>query len=168
MPYAFLLYFLTDSSRLEIPGHAVNLEEIEKVLSASILVDRFGQPRSAPLLLGYTPQLGTFLEGLTVPRSQETPVEPTILFVARPASTSSSVDHSDLIPTGEVSEMALPINPYQLMGKKSKEASTSKSKGKAKEGVKAKKSRRPIFEVITPEQAAPNTDLGSTVLETQP
>uniref|UniRef100_A0A2N9FJJ5 Uncharacterized protein n=1 Tax=Fagus sylvatica TaxID=28930 RepID=A0A2N9FJJ5_FAGSY len=146
-----------DSSRLEIPGHAVNLEEIEKVLSASILVDRFGQPRSAPLLLGYTPQLGTFLEGLTVPRSQETPVEPTILFVARPASTSSSVDHSDLIPTTEVSEMALPINPYQLMGKKSKEASTSKSKGKAKEGVEAKKSRRPIFEIDEPEEVVDPT-----------
>ncbi|GMY08861.1 hypothetical protein FCV25MIE_04100, partial [Fagus crenata] len=101
MPYAFLLYFLTDSSRLKIPEHAVNLEEIEKVLSANILVDRFEQPRSAPLPLGYTPQLGTFLEGLIVPRSQETPVEPTILFMAQPASTSSSVDHSDLIPTGE-------------------------------------------------------------------
>lgn len=168
MPYTFVLYFLTDSSRLEIPEHAVNLEEIEKVLSANILVDRFGQPRSAPLLFGYTPQLGTFLESLTIRRSQETLVEPTILFVARPASTSSSVDHSDLIPIGEVSKMAPPINPYQLMGKKSKEASTSKIKGKAKEGVKAKKSRRPIFEVIAPKQAAPNTDSGSAVPETQP
>uniref|UniRef100_A0A2N9I4D4 Uncharacterized protein n=1 Tax=Fagus sylvatica TaxID=28930 RepID=A0A2N9I4D4_FAGSY len=68
-----------------------------------------------------------------MPRSQETLVEPTVLFVARPASASSSIDHPDLIPTGEVSEMASPINLYQLIGKKSKEASNSKSKGKAKE-----------------------------------
>lgn len=37
-----LLYFLTDSSRLEIPDHVINLEEIEKVLSANIFVDTFG------------------------------------------------------------------------------------------------------------------------------
>jgi hypothetical protein len=53
--------------------------------------------------------------------------------VARPAYASSSIDHPDLIPTGEVSKMAPPINPYQLMRKKFKEASSSKNKGKAKE-----------------------------------
>jgi hypothetical protein len=83
-----------------------------------------------------------------MPRSQETLVEPTVLFVARPAFASSSIDHPDLIPTGEVFEMAPPINLYQLIGKKSKEASSSKSKRKAKEGTQDKKSRRPIFEVI--------------------
>ncbi len=60
------------------------------------------------------------------------PVEPTILFVAQPASISPSTEHPDLIPTGEVSEMAPPIDAYELMGKKSKEASSSKGKGKAK------------------------------------
>jgi hypothetical protein len=49
--------------------------------------------------------------------------------------------------------MAPPINPYELMGKKSKGAFGSKNKGKAKEGTQAKKSRRPVFEVIAPEQA---------------
>ena len=64
--------------------------------------------------------------------------------------------------------MAPPINPYQLMRKTFKEASSSKNKRKAKEGAQAKKSRRPIFEVIAPEQAAPSADLSSTVLEIQP
>ncbi len=54
------------------------------------------------------------------------------------------------------------------MGKKSKEAFGLKNKGKAKEGTQAKKSRRPVFEVITPEQAAPNADSGSAVPNTQP
>ena len=103
-----------------------------------------------------------------MPHSQETSVEPTVLFVAWPASVSSCIDHPDLIPTGEVSKMAPPINPYQLMGKKSKEASSSKSKRKAKEGTQAKKSMRPIFEVIAPEQATPSADSGSAVPETQP
>jgi hypothetical protein len=66
-----LLYFLTNPSRLEIPEHAVYLEDIKKVLSANILVDILGQPRSAPLLLSYTPQLGNFLEGPTIPHSQQ-------------------------------------------------------------------------------------------------
>ena len=54
------------------------------------------------------------------------------------------------------------------MGKKSKEASSSKSKRKAKEGTQAKKSMRLIFEVINPKQAAPSVDSGSAVPETQP
>ena len=67
-----------------------------------------------------------------IPRSQETPVEPIVLFVAQCALTSPSVDHPNLILTGEVSEMAPPINAYELMGKKSKIAFSSKGKGRAK------------------------------------
>jgi hypothetical protein len=63
--------------------------------------------------------------------------------------------------------MAPPINPYQVMGKKSKEASLSKGKGKARESTQAKKSRRPIFEVIASEQATPSADSGSTVPDHQ-
>jgi hypothetical protein len=62
-------------------------------------------------------------------------VKPTTLFVACLASTCPQVDHPDLIPTGEVFKMAPPINPYKLMGKKSKGASISKGKGKAKQGA---------------------------------
>ncbi len=95
-------------------------------------------------------------------------VEPTVLFVAQPASTSLSIEHPDLIPIGELSEMAPSINAYELMGKKSKGASGSKNKGKAKEDTQAKKSKRPVFEVIAPEQTAPNADLGFAVLDIQP
>ena len=169
MYYVLLIFNIcTDLSRLEIPEHTVNLEDIEKVLSANILVDRFGQPRLAPLLLDYIPQLGTFLEGPTVPRSQETQVEPTVLFVARPTSISSFVEYLDLILIGEVSEMTPSINPYQLMGKKSKETSMSKGKRKAKEGAQAKKSRMAIFEFIALEQATPSADSGSAVPDPQP
>uniref|UniRef100_A0A2N9HJY9 Uncharacterized protein n=1 Tax=Fagus sylvatica TaxID=28930 RepID=A0A2N9HJY9_FAGSY len=67
------------------------------------------------------------------------PVEPTVLFVAQPTSISPQVDHPDLIPTREVSEMAPSIDAYELMGKKSKRASSSKGKGKAKQGAQPKK-----------------------------
>ena len=74
--------FLAVPSRLEVIERDVNLKDLTKVLSANILIDRLGQPRSAPLLLGYTPQVGNFLESPTVPRSQKMPIKPIVLFVA--------------------------------------------------------------------------------------
>uniref|UniRef100_A0A2N9G542 Uncharacterized protein n=1 Tax=Fagus sylvatica TaxID=28930 RepID=A0A2N9G542_FAGSY len=134
------LLIVSVPSRIKVSEHAVNLEELTTVLSANIYIDRIGQPRSAPLWLGYTPLIGDFLEGLTVPRSQEVRVEPSTLFEAQPATTNIPSEHPDFIPTNQVLEMA-PIDPYELMGKK------AKGKKKAAQSGQAKKPRRAIFEV---------------------
>uniref|UniRef100_A0A2N9GTH2 Uncharacterized protein n=1 Tax=Fagus sylvatica TaxID=28930 RepID=A0A2N9GTH2_FAGSY len=126
-----------------------------------------GQPQSAPLLLGYVPQVGTFLEGLTVPGAQEVQVESTNLFIAQPAPVSPSSDLSDLILSGQVSKTASPINPYKLMGKKSSESTLNQAKGKGKGKAarvgQGRKGRKPIFNVITLEQPTPSSDSGSVV-----
>ena len=123
------------SSQLNVPATAANLEDLTKALNTNICVDRIGQPRVAHLLLKYQPLIGNFLDGPTVPRSEETPIELTTLYVAQPASDLPQVDHLDLVPTGEVSEMASPVDLFEVIGKKSKGATSSKSKGKTKQGA---------------------------------
>ena len=103
-------------------------------------------------MLGYQPLIRSFLEGPTVPRSQETPIEPSVLYVAQPSSSIPQVDHPSLIPTGAVLEMAHPVDVFEIIGKKQKGASSSKGKGKAKQGAQGKKSRKAVFEVISTEQ----------------
>lgn len=158
-----LPFFFVVPSRHKIPNHEVKLEELKTVLDANIYIDRIGQPRSAPLLLGYTPLIGDFLEGPTVPRSQEVRVEPSALFEAQPATTDIPSEHPNLIPTGQVLEMA-PVDPFELMGKK------AKGRKKADQSGQPKKPRKAIFEVIALKQSTERAEFDSAAREepTQP
>jgi hypothetical protein len=73
--------------------------------------------------------------------------------VAQLALSIPQIDHPDLFPTGEVLEMAPPVDIFEVIGKKQKGASSSKGKGKAKQGVQTRRSRKAVFEVIAPEQS---------------
>uniref|UniRef100_A0A2N9IT59 Uncharacterized protein n=1 Tax=Fagus sylvatica TaxID=28930 RepID=A0A2N9IT59_FAGSY len=112
-------------SRLKVSKHELRLEELKKVLEANIYVDRIGQLRSAPLLLGYTPLIEDFLKGPTVPRSQEVPVQTSALFETQPATIDILSEDSDLIPISQVLEMAS-VDPFALMGKKAAQVGQNK------------------------------------------
>ena len=153
-----LPFFFVVPSRHKIPNHEVKLEELKTVIDANIYIDRIGQPRSAPLLLGYTPLIGDFLEGPTVPRSQEVRVETLTLFEAQPATADTPFEYSDRIHTGEVLEMA-PVDPFELMGKK------AQGKKKATQSGLIRKPWKVVFEVVASEQSTSRTESGSSARE---
>ena len=155
------MFFLADPSRIEVDKKQVDVELVKRVLSTNIYVDQKGEPRSAPLLLRYEPQIRLFLEGPIVPRSREVWVEHTVPFVATPATTINLSDHPDLIPTGQVLEMAPPINPLKLIGKTAGAnpfgAGKGKGKGKLKGMGVGKKGRKPTAEVVKLELPLPSS-----------
>jgi hypothetical protein len=143
------------------------------VLRSNICVDQFGNPRAASILLGYSPLVGNFLEGPTIPRSQETPVEPAVLFVAQPATAVDTADLPEFIPTEEVSKMAPPVDVFEILGKRKKRASSSKRKEKEKEKEKEKpeapprRSRRIIYDATPAAQPNVRVDLSSATAPEQ-
>uniref|UniRef100_A0A2N9GA50 Uncharacterized protein n=1 Tax=Fagus sylvatica TaxID=28930 RepID=A0A2N9GA50_FAGSY len=92
-------------------------------LGVSRCRNKFGRPVSSRLnILASATNLEDINKGPTAPRNQETLVEPSVLYVAQPASNIPAVDHPDLIPTGAVLEMAPPVDVFEIIGKKSKRA----------------------------------------------
>jgi hypothetical protein len=132
-------------------------------------MDQFGNPRAASLLLGYSPLVGNFLEGPTIPRSQETPIEPTVLYVAQPASAAQTDDLPKFVPTGKVSEMAPPVDVFEILGKRKKGASSSKGKEKEKEKPEAppRRSRRIIYDAAPAAQTNVRAELSSATAPEQ-
>uniref|UniRef100_A0A2N9IYX5 Uncharacterized protein n=1 Tax=Fagus sylvatica TaxID=28930 RepID=A0A2N9IYX5_FAGSY len=157
-----MIELIENPSRIEIAKKQVDVGLVRRVLSTNIYVDQRGEPQSAPLLLSYEPHIRLFLEGPTIPRAREVRVEPTVPFVATPATTINLSNHSDLIPTGQVSEMAPPINPFKLMGKTAGGSPSGAGRGKGKSKPKGtgaiKKGRKPAVEVIEPELPLPSSD----------
>uniref|UniRef100_A0A2N9IE23 Uncharacterized protein n=1 Tax=Fagus sylvatica TaxID=28930 RepID=A0A2N9IE23_FAGSY len=97
-----------DPSRIALYEGQADTELVKRVLATNIYVDQRGEPCSAPLLLRYEPQIRSFLE----------------------ADTTALSEDPELIPTGQVSEMAPPINPFELMGKATGGSSSESSQRK--------------------------------------
>jgi hypothetical protein len=132
---------------------------VKRVLATNIYVDQKGEPRSAPLLLRYEPQIRSFLEGPTVPRSQEVRVEASVPGLAVPADTTALSEDPEFIPSGQVSEMAPPINPFELMGKATGGSSSGAAKGRGKGRGKGagKKSTKAVSKSSSSEQTTQAT-----------
>jgi hypothetical protein len=112
------------------------------------------------LLLGYEPQVKSFLEGPTVPRSEAFEILPRAPFIAQPAETEQPEDYPDRIPVGQVYAMPPPINPFEVMGKRSAAIPSKKTKDKGKGKRKAPEApkilKRPLEEIsITESESRP-------------
>jgi hypothetical protein len=112
------------------------------------------------LLLGYEPQVKSFLEGPTVTRSEAFEILPRAPYVAQPAEPERPEDYPDRIPVGQVYAMPPPINPFEVMGKRSTVIPSKKAKDKGKGKRKAPEApkilKRPLEEIsITESESQP-------------
>uniref|UniRef100_A0A2N9HBG6 Uncharacterized protein n=1 Tax=Fagus sylvatica TaxID=28930 RepID=A0A2N9HBG6_FAGSY len=144
-----------DQKRLEAERKQGDAELIRRVLAANICVDERGEPRSAPLLLGYEPQVKSFLEGPIVPRSEAIEILPRAPYIAQPAEVERPEDFPDRMPIGQVYAMAPPLNPFKLMGKTADAGPSKKRKsqvkGKGKETSIPKKRKKLPKDTPVPE-----------------
>jgi hypothetical protein len=86
-------------------------------------------------------------------------VETSVPCLAVLADTTALSENPELIPTGQVSEMAPPINPFELMGKATGGSSSGAAKGKGKGRGKGagKKSKKTVSESSSSEQTTQTT-----------
>ena len=79
--------------------------------------------------------------------------------LAIPADTTALSEDLEFILTGQVSEMAPPINPFKLMGKATGGSSSGAAKGKGKGWGKGtgKKSKKTVSESSSSEQPIQTT-----------
>jgi hypothetical protein len=105
--------------------------------------------------LGYEPQVKSFLEGPTVPRSEAFEILPRAPYTAQPAEAEQPEDFPDRVPIGQVYAMAPPINPFKIMGKRfaaiPSKKTKDKGKGKRKDPEAPKILKRHLEEISTTE-----------------
>uniref|UniRef100_A0A2N9HKY2 Uncharacterized protein n=1 Tax=Fagus sylvatica TaxID=28930 RepID=A0A2N9HKY2_FAGSY len=123
----------------------------------------FGSPDSSRIALyegqADTELIRSFLEGPTVPRSQEVRVEASTPSLAVPADTTTITEDPEFIPVGQVSEMAPPINPFELMarGTGGSSSGAAKTRGKGRGKGSGKKGQKVVSDSSSSEQAAQTT-----------
>ncbi len=86
-------------------------------------------------------------------------MEASVPGLAVPADTTTLSEDPEFIPIGQVSEMAPPINPFELMGKATRGSSSgaTKGKGRGRGRGSGKKSTKVISESSSSEQIAQST-----------
>jgi hypothetical protein len=92
-------------------------------------------------------------------------VDPTVLYVAQPASAIRAVEDSEFVFTGVVLEMAPPVDVFDILAKgKAKAASALRGRGKAKPPAPPSRSKRGVSEAAAPEQPKGGEDSSSALV----
>uniref|UniRef100_A0A2N9II57 Uncharacterized protein n=1 Tax=Fagus sylvatica TaxID=28930 RepID=A0A2N9II57_FAGSY len=119
-----------DPSRTKVKKSQVNVKLVERVLATNVYVDRKNQPHSAPFLLRYESQIGSFLEDSDTP---------------------------DLIPSVKCLRWCHPSTPSSLWARRLEAALLKPERAKEKVKGAGKKGKKPISQAIEPELITPSS-----------